>query len=89
VVAALAKKGECWTISDSGDRSMAARRKTAKAKSRGSSALELVPDAWERFETFVKSIVSRPAAKVTKSKTKAKSRKKKATGRKTGAKRKG
>lgn len=68
---------------------MAGKRKSTKAKSRGSSALELVPDAWERFEAFVKSIISRPAAKATKSKTKAKSRKKKATGRKARSKHRG
>jgi hypothetical protein len=55
---------------------MAAKRRTRKAKSRG-GALELVPDAWERFEKFMKSIVSRPAVNATKSKTKAKSRKQK------------
>lgn len=42
------------------------------------STLELVPDAWERFEKFVKSIVARPSG--SKSRTKAK-RTRKSTGR--------
>lgn len=50
-----------------------------------SSTLELVPDAWERFEKFVKSIVA-----PSPSKTKAKSgSKRKASGSKTGSRKTG
>lgn len=41
-----------------------------RKKSKTTSTLELVPDAWERFEKFVKSIVARPSG--SKSRTKAK-----------------
>jgi hypothetical protein len=52
---------------------MARGRKKSKT-----STLEFVPDAWERFEKFLKSIVARPSG--SKSRTKAK-RKGKTAGR--------
>jgi hypothetical protein len=52
-----------------------ARGRKKKSKS---STLEFVPDAWERFEKFLKSIVAGPSG--SKSRTKAK-RPRKTTGR--------
>jgi hypothetical protein len=44
-----------------------ARGRKKKSKS---STLEFVPDAWERFEKFLKSIVARPSSSKSRSKTK-------------------
>jgi hypothetical protein len=44
---------------------MARGRKKSKT-----STLEFVPDAWERFEKFLKSIVARPSGSKSRSKTK-------------------
>ncbi len=52
---------------------MARGRKKSKT-----STLEFVPDAWERFEKFLKSIVARPAGSKSRSKAK---RPRKTTGR--------
>jgi hypothetical protein len=49
-----------------------------RKKSR-TSTLEFVPDAWERFEKFLKSIVARPSG--SKSRIKAKRRPRKTAGR--------
>ena len=60
---------------------MARGRKKSK-----SSTLELVPDAWERFEKFMRSVVAGPSGSKAKSKSKGK---RKTAGSKGNGRRKG